>query len=143
MNKTDLPAVLRIERASETEDVWTSNDFVRHLGKRTLGAVVAVDDAGDVLGYLAFHVQAKVTKIANVTVAKDHRRKGVGSTLVLRLAHVKGRRSRPRLTATVRESNLGAQLFFRALSFRCDGIVPNAYDSPKEPGYLFIWETTK
>jgi ribosomal-protein-alanine N-acetyltransferase len=46
---------------------------------------------------------------------------------------------RTRVTLDVRETNLDAQLFFRARGFRCAGVQRAAYEDSGEDAYTFVY----
>jgi ribosomal-protein-alanine N-acetyltransferase len=52
--------------------------------------------------------------------------------LVSKLAHQR----RTRIVLEVRETNLGAQLFFRSLGFKATGVLRNFYEDSTEDAFM-------
>lgn len=63
------------------------------------------------------------------------RRTGIGSLLLTKLVHKLKTHQRQRITLVVRESNLIAQLFFRAYGFVATKILPDYYKETSEKAY--------
>lgn len=134
MLRGDWDEVLAIERASFPSP-WTAEDFRRVLRQRHVLAHVAIDQHGAVVGYcVAIHHPDRF-ELINLAVAPDERRAGVGGALLERLASRLTPQRRREITAAVRESNLDAQLFFRAAGFRARAILRACFDND-EDAYL-------
>jgi ribosomal protein S18 acetylase RimI-like enzyme len=78
-----------------------------------------------------------ILTIHNLAIAPHIRRRGLGRLIVDCLRRKLSRRRRAIETFTA-ESNLDAQLFFRALGFQCIGIVLEKYDDGQN-AYRFVW----
>jgi len=76
---------------------------------------------------------AHYSGLANLAVNPDFRRRGVGRRLLGLL------RNQAIVWATVRESNLGAQLFLRAMGFKARHVIRDHYDEIDESGYRFCY----
>src|SRR5205823_12333408 len=64
------------------------------------------------------------------------RRLGVGAEMVQKLSSKLSSRRRTRITLEVRETKLGAQLFFSKQSFRAVRVLRNYYEDSGEDAFL-------
>lgn len=134
MIRRDMPEVLEIERQS-FEFPWSDEDFVRCLRQRNcIGMVAEHDDR--VVGYMIYELQRNRIHVLNFAVAADRRRQGVGSQMVAKLVAKLSAQGRTRILLEVRETNLPAQLFFRANGFRAVSVLRNYYEDTPEDAYL-------
>jgi len=138
MLKEDLEAVLRIEQAS-FEFPWTESEFLACIQRPNCIATVAVVQE-KVVGYMIYEMGAQSFQILNLAVDPDCRRHGVGRTMVQRLINKLSPRRRRRISLYVRETNLPAQLFFRAIGFRAKAILHDHYPDTAEDAYLMTYE---
>jgi [ribosomal protein S18]-alanine N-acetyltransferase len=131
--RCDLPAVLKIEQAS-FELPWTEEDFLCYLRRRSCVGMVA-ERGDEILGFLLYERYPEWLRILNVAVHPRNRRQGAARELI---EHLKTKLSRRRREAVlhIRETNLPAQLFFRACGFRGTGVLPNYYDHPREDAFV-------
>jgi len=103
-------------------DAWGSAEIYRHCYAKNcyvkeidLGTNATV---GPVLGYLFYEQTERYIHINRVRIAADHRRLGLGRTLI---EHIKGRltENRPIAEMMVNESDLATQCFLRSCGFIC------------------------
>lgn len=115
---------------------WSEEDFIRCLRQRNaIGMVAKVRD--DVAGYMIYELHRNRLHILNFAVAPAYMRRGVGSAMVGKLKS-KLNHNRNRIMLEVRETNLDAQLFWKAQGFRAVSVVKEFYvESPGEDAYLF------
>lgn len=134
MIRRDLPEVLDIE-ADSFEFPWFEDDFVRCLQQRNCIGMVAERD-GRVIGFMIYELHKSRLHILNFSVAPGHRRQGVGQQMIDKLVGKLSHRRRTRITLEIRETNLGAQLFFRESGFRAVSVVRNFYEDTPEDAYV-------
>ncbi len=135
MIRRDMPEVLAIE-ARSFEFPWLEDDFIRCLSQRNcIGMVAEYDDR--VVGFMIYELTKTRIRVLNFAVAAAYRRQGVGSQMIAKLAGKLSTQRRTRITLEVRETNLAAQLFFRANGFRAVSVLRNFYDDTPEDAYLF------
>src|SRR5215471_1645201 len=112
MIRRDMPEVLAIEKQC-FEFPWQDEDFIRCLRQRNCIGMVA--EAGErVVGFMIYELHKSRLHILNFAVHEGFRRRGVGCQMVAKLISKLSSHRRTRITLEVRETNLAAQLFFRA-----------------------------
>ncbi len=134
MIRRDMPEVLAIESES-FEFPWTEEDFIRCLRQRNcIGMVAEHDDR--VVGFMIYELNKTRIHVMNFAVASDCRRRGVGTQMLSKLIGKLSAQRRTRIVLEVRETNLPAQLFFRASQFRAVSVLRGFYDDTPEDAYL-------
>src|SRR5262245_4159006 len=116
MIRRDMPEVLRTEHDS-FEFSWTEEDFLRCLRQRNCIGMVA-EQGERVCGFMIYELHKAKLHILNFAVHPRCRRLGVGAQMVSKLISKLSSHRRTKITLEVRETNLPAQLFFRAHRFR-------------------------
>jgi ribosomal-protein-alanine N-acetyltransferase len=134
MIRRDLPEVLQIEQQS-FEFPWTEEEFYRCLRQRNCIGMVAECD-NQVVGYMVYELCTTRIHLLNFAVAPAYRRRGVGRQMIQKLVGKLSAQGRTRIVLEVRETNLPAQLFFRACQFRAVAVLRNYYADTPEDAYL-------
>lgn len=134
MIRRDMPEVLDIERKS-FEFPWSEDDFVRCLRQRNCIGLVAEHDE-HVVGYVIYELHKTRIHLVSFAVCPEHRRRGIGRQMVDKLTGKLTLRHRSRIDLEVRETNTGAQLFFRSCGFRAVSVLRDHYDDTPEDAYL-------
>jgi ribosomal-protein-alanine N-acetyltransferase len=134
MIRRDMPEVLQIEQDS-FEYPWTEEDFLRCLRQRNCIGMVA-EQGEKVVGFMIYELHKNKLHILNFAVGPGCRRMGVGTQMVSKLVSKLSSHRRTRITLEVRETNLGAQLFFRSQSFRAVRVLRNFYEDSGEDAFL-------
>src|SRR5437868_10610412 len=116
MIRRDMPEVINIEQQS-FEYAWTEEDFLRCLRQRNCIGMVA-EQSEKVVGFMIYELHKAKLHILNFAVNPSWRRSGVGAQMVAKLISKLSSHRRTRITLEVRTTNRGAQLFFRAQTFR-------------------------
>lgn len=135
----DLPSVLRIERASFPVP-WSESAF-RTVMLRDPGSLLVAERDGRVAGYAALWVAAGQAELADLAVAPEYRRRGVGRILLgacLREAAARGARE---IYLQVRESNDAARSLYGQAGFRAVGRRRGYYRAPAEDALVLTRET--
>ena len=133
MIRRDMPEVLQAEQAS-FEFGWTEEDFLRCLRQRNCIGMVA-EQGERILGYMVFELFETRLHILNFAVSPSYRRCGVGHRMVSKLISKLSSYRRTHVTLDVRETNLTAQLFFRALGFKAVKVLRSFYEDTGEDGF--------
>ncbi len=134
MIRRDMPEVLAIETGS-FEFPWREDDFIRCLRQRNAIGMVAERNER-IVGFMVYELHGDRLHVLNFAVAADERRHGVGTTLCQKLGSKLSRERRTRILLEVRESNLDALKFFRAIGFRAISILRDFYEDTTEDAYL-------
>ena len=134
MIRRDMPEVLAAELAS-FEYAWTEDDFLRCLRQRNCIGMVA-ELAERVVGFMIYELHKSKLHILNFAVHPRGRRLNIGTQMVGKLIGKLSSHRRTRVTLEVRETNLQAQLFFKAQGFRSVRVLRNFYEDSGEDAYL-------
>jgi len=134
MIRRDLPEVLAIEEKS-FEFPWTEEEFHRCLRQRNCIGMVA-ECENRVVGYMVYELCKTRIHLLNFAVAPEYRRRGVGAQMIQKLTGKLSAQGRTRIVLEVRETNLPAQLFFRACQFRAVAVLRNYYADTPEDAYV-------
>ena len=128
MIRRHMPDMLAIERAS-FEFPWAEHDFIVELSHRNVigMSAVAADDESRMLGFMIYELFRDRLVVRNFAVHPEHRRRGVGTAMVDKLASKLSPHRRDHIELHVRETNLAAQLFFRSRGFRAVSLVCGFY----------------
>ena len=133
MIRRDMPTVCAIERYS-FEFPWTEEQFLVCLRSRDcIGMVAEYEER--VVGFMIYELFKQRLHLLNFAVHPDYRRNGIGSAMLAKLASkLVGRRTSVMLE--VRETNVEAQLFLKAVGFRAVSVLKGFYDESNEDAYL-------
>jgi ribosomal-protein-alanine N-acetyltransferase len=129
-----MPAVLGIETRC-FEFAWNEDDFIRCLRQRNCIGMVA-ESENTVVGFMIYELHKNRLHVLNFAVDPDHRRLGVGKTMLSKLLGKLSQERRNRIMLEVRETNLEAQLFFKSIGFKAVSVLKDFYDDTDEDAYL-------
>ena len=138
MIRRDMPEVLAIE-AESFEFPWLEDDFIRCLKQRNCASMIAEYD-DRVVGFMIYELNKTRLHLLNLAVAFDKRRQGVGTQIIAELISKFSMQRRTRIMLEVRETNLPAQLFFRANGFRAVSVLRGFYEDTIEDAYLMQYK---
>jgi ribosomal-protein-alanine N-acetyltransferase len=134
MIRRDMPEVLQTEQES-FEYSWSEEDFLRCLRQRNCIGMVA-EQGEKVVGFMIYELHKAKLHILNFAVHPLFRRAGVGAQMVSKLISKLSSHRRTRITLEVRETNLPAQLFFRAQTFKAVRVLRSFYEDSGEDAFL-------
>lgn len=135
MIRRDMDEVLAIENAS-FDFPWCEDDFIRCLRQRNcIGMVVEYDER--IAGYMVYDLHKTRLHLLSFAVASRFRKQGFGRILLDKLIGKLSPDRRLRIATEVRETNLDAQLFFRACGFRAVSVLVDYYQDTTEDAYVF------
>jgi ribosomal-protein-alanine N-acetyltransferase len=120
MRMGDVPAVLEIERLSFSSP-WPAYAFEQELTTNRLAHYVVARSDGRAVGFAGIWLMVDEAHVTTFGVHPDHRRRGVGRRLLLRLAELAIELGTARMTLEVRVSNAAAQALYRSFGFRVAG----------------------
>jgi ribosomal-protein-alanine N-acetyltransferase len=134
MIRRDMPEVLQIEETSY-DYPWTEEDFLRCLRQRNCIGMVA--ELGEkVVGFMIYELHKTRLHILNFSVAAGVRHRSVGTQMIDKLVGKLSSQRRTEISLEVRETNLGAQLFFRKAGFKATNVLRDFYDDSTEDAYV-------
>ncbi len=134
MIRRDMAEVLAIESAS-FDSPWDEEDFKKCLRERNCIGMVA-EKGEQVVGYMLYELHKRRLDILNFAVAPYWRRRAIGTQMVDKLISKMSSHRRTVISVPVADSNLPAQLFFRASGFRAVRVERDYFDEPKQDAYL-------
>ena len=135
--RKDMRRILQIENAS-FDCPWTEDEFLSVLRERNCIGMVAEHEK-QTAGMMIYELERTRLHILNFAVAPEFRRLDVGTQMIEKLHNKLSQQRRTELILEVRESNLGAQLFFKAQGFRAVKILPGYYEETGEDAYQMVW----
>ena len=140
--EADVTAMVAIERASFS-DPWTAAAIASTLRYDHMRVLVAEergelggDGAGRPLGYVVAMDAGQEAEIADLAVAPDARRRGIGRALIDRLLADLEAEGVESVFLEVRESNRGARALYESRAFRGIGRRRGYYRLPVEDALL-------
>lgn len=134
MIRRDMAEILDIEKEAFAFP-WSEDEFIRCLRQRNcIGMVAEHDDR--IVGYMIYELHKTRLHVLNFVVRHDYRRRGVGRRMVEQLKLKLRPNGRSRLLLEVRETNVAAQLFFRACGFKAVSVLRDFYDDTTEDCYV-------
>lgn len=129
-NRSDIEAIGRIQAECETASQWNPADYLGYQCR-------VAECGGEAAGFLVWRGFADECEILNLAVATGFRRRGVARRLLEELLA-----TRPAaIFLEVRESNHGAQAFYRKLGFSEAGKRPGYYQFPTESAVVMKWQS--
>ena len=137
MTPEDVPFISRLEEATFSMP-WSPEAFFQMITKEDTRYYVA-EEGGHLLGGCGLWMIAGEGNITNVAVAKDARRRGVGTGLLTYLMQEGNREGVSAYTLEVRISNEAAIHMYEKLGFVSEGIRPNFYEKPTEDA-MIMWK---
>ncbi len=137
MTPEDVPFISRLEEETFSMP-WSLESFLQMITKEDTRYYVA-EEGGHLLGGCGLWMIAGEGNITNVAVAKDARRRGVGTGLLTYLMQEGNREGVSAYTLEVRISNEAAIHMYEKLGFVSEGIRPNFYEKPTEDA-MIMWK---
>jgi len=133
MIRRDMPEVLAIEHAS-FEYPWCEEEFLRVLRQRNCIGMVA--EYGErIVGFMIYELHRNKIHVLDFATHPEFRRREIGRQMVAKLVGKLSNQRRSRIALYLRETNLAAQLFFRAMGFRAMEVLREHYPDTGEDAY--------
>jgi [ribosomal protein S18]-alanine N-acetyltransferase len=130
--RDDVDDIAAIERRAFS-DPWSAGSFRALFGNPLVHFAVAEDTiSGRVLGYVVSWYVVDEAEIANLAVADDVRRGGVGARLLDHALDIAKERRCRVVFLEVRESNAGARALYASRGFQVAGRRAKYYRKPVE-----------
>jgi ribosomal-protein-alanine N-acetyltransferase len=134
MIRNDMAAVLEIEQLC-FEFPWTEEWFINCLRQRNCIGSVAVDGER-IVGYMIYELHKNRFHMLNFAVLPSMQRKGIGTAMHRKVAGKLTAERRSRILCEVRETNLDALMFFKAMGYRAVSVLRDYYDDTTEDAYV-------
>jgi ribosomal-protein-alanine N-acetyltransferase len=133
----DLDEIERIEQASYPTP-WSRSMFATELAKPSSLSLGAIDEGGELVGYLVLSRYVDAWHVMNVAVAPGRRREGIASALLRQLIDETRSDARRGYTLEVRVSYVGAICLYVRFGFRPKGVRRGYYTDNREDA-LIMW----
>jgi ribosomal-protein-alanine N-acetyltransferase len=136
MTYQDIQQVIMIERVC-FRNPWIGQDFIDVLRQKNAFCRVARVGAS-VAGFVVYELLSRCSEILDLAVCPGEkvRRCGVGTALIDTMIDRTMCQGLRVVRTKVRESNLDAQLFFKANGFQTVSTIQNHYDDTDEDAYV-------
>ena len=134
MESGHVAAIAEIEKLC-FHDPWSEKSIAQELRNDLALWLVALEEDA-VVGYVGSQTVLGWTDMMNVAVHPEHRRKGIGEGLIVRLMELLRERKCECLTLEVRASNHGAIALYEKLGFGEVGRRKNYYRNPREEALI-------
>jgi [ribosomal protein S18]-alanine N-acetyltransferase len=135
---SDIPAILHLERETETAAHWPEDQYRRALtaeGPERLTLLIGNDP--QLTGFLVARVSGPEWELENIVIATNAQRCGLGTRLIQRLIEIAHQRAAVAIFLEVRCSNHGAQALYSTLGFKPCGLRKNYYSAPVEDAAVY------
>ncbi|MBV6502346.1 MAG: Ribosomal-protein-alanine acetyltransferase [Fimbriimonadales bacterium] len=136
MEERHLPQILAIEKESNPS-AWSESGFRSELTNPQAHYFVALQD-GTVAGYAGYWSVIDEAHITNVAVSPEHRRKGMGRTLVQYLLKDAAKRGIRCATLEVRAGNIAAISLYESMGFVACGVRKRYYPADRSDAVV-MW----
>ncbi|MCX4341286.1 MAG: ribosomal protein S18-alanine N-acetyltransferase [Lachnospiraceae bacterium] len=137
MTPEDVPYISQLEEETFSMP-WSPASFLQMIEEEDARYYVAEED-GQLLGGCGLWLIAGEGSIGNVAVAKEERRRGVGTGLMRHMLSEGDKEGLTAYTLEVRVSNAAAIGLYQKLGFVSEGIRPNFYEKPTEDA-IIMWK---
>jgi ribosomal-protein-alanine N-acetyltransferase len=139
MRLEDVPAVLRIERASFPVP-WPDYAFRQELQTNRLAHYLVVRAGRETVGYGGLWLMVDEAHITTFAVLPEWRRRGIGGRLMVALAQLALDLGARVMTLEVRLSNRAARALYAQFGFRPVGVRPRYYSDNGEDALIMTTE---
>nr|WP_321359309.1 GNAT family N-acetyltransferase [uncultured Hyphomonas sp.] len=113
------------------DDPWSAISFRGLLLDKSI-LTLGIELHGDLAAFAMAQTVAGESDILTIATAPEHRRKGLGATLIRALISRLGERGVSRITLDVAEDNTPARALYRAFGFTEDGRRPRYYTTGRD-----------
>ena len=138
MTECQISQIAEIEKICFTTP-WTERMLEEEL-ENSHACFLVAEEQGMVAGYIGCHMICDEGYIANVAVAPDFRRQGIGKQLVQTLIEEGRKRDLSFISLEVRKGNIPAQTLYAECGFQIAGVRKNFYSHPQEDGLIMTYQ---
>lgn len=137
MTVGDLDQVMLLELACFSVP-WTKDAFLSEIEKNQLAHYIVIEENDEIIGYGGVWYIMDEGHITNVAIHPEHRKKGLGKTLVDGMMKAAKKAEINHMTLEVRKSNLPAITLYERMGFEFAGTRPKYYTDNNEDA-LIMW----
>ena len=134
MTTKDIDQLIEIENEA-FHDPWVYADFKAHIKSNQHICTVAVQ-YNRIVGYLVYECRKSNLYIRSMAVAGNVRRKGIGTILMESMEEMANNTNRNSCRLHAPETNLGAQLFFKACGYRAVNVFRKFFNDDVDAFYF-------
>lgn len=138
VTSSDLEDILAIEKVSYRYP-WTPRFFLQELRVPCARSLLGMIN-GKPVGYVIYWLLPSEIDIHNLAVHPDHRRQGIGRSLLQAVVDEAKHERRSRITLEVRKSNAAAQRLYESAGFVSQGIRKGYYSDDGEDAVIMALE---
>lgn len=135
MTAKHIPELVRLEKMCFSTP-WDEKALSDELENHTAHFLTAVNESGDVLGYIGAFIVCESCYISDVAVFPQYRRNGIGKTLIETLCRLAGEMGAESVSLEVRPSNHAAISLYSSMGFEEVGLRKNFYRAPEEDALI-------
>ncbi|HEY5164060.1 MAG TPA: ribosomal protein S18-alanine N-acetyltransferase [Terriglobales bacterium] len=136
----DVPAILALERASETAAHWGQAEYAHVFDAGAAPRVLLVAEELTIAGFIVVRTLGPEWEIENVAVLPGARGHGIGSQLVAAVLTQAGHRHAESIGLEVRASNAAARALYLHCGFAETGQRRGYYANPAEDAVLYRFD---
>ena len=136
VTEPDFAQIAALEQACFS-DPW-SEEILRESAAHPLYRFLAAKDGHRVLGYAGMYLTIPEAQIANIAVAKEARRRGIGREILRHMVRLAEESGAEELFLEVRVHNEAAIALYEKEGFVRVGTRRNYYSDPTEDGYIYV-----
>lgn len=139
--RSDMPGIIRIEEEAHPLP-WNEKAFICEFSKLSAGENIflsALDENGDIVGYICGNIITDFVHIINVSVAGNLRRRGIAAAMIKRVEQEAVRRKLGSVTLEARSSNTPAIGLYQQLGYIEKGRREKAYNNKEDE--IIMWKT--
>lgn len=137
MTVGDLDQVMLLELACFSVP-WTKQAFESELVNNQLAHYIVIEEDNQIIGYGGVWYIMDEGHITNVAIHPQHRKRGLGKTLVKGMISDAMHHQIKHMTLEVRKSNIAAITLYERMGFETAGVRPKYYTDNNEDA-LIMW----
>lgn len=138
MQKQDIDGIIAIESATYGEHHWSKDSFYSELNNNLARYYCALDEQGNLMGYIGSWFVIDEAHITNLAVSPDFRRHHIGECLLKTVIDHSYSEKIKYLTLEVRIGNAPAISLYEKYSFKSLGTRKGYYQDNNEDA-LIMW----
>lgn len=142
--RRDMNQVIEIDKQSFSIS-WTEEEFLYCPSQRNCIGMVAEQDHR-VIGFMCYELHKEYLRLLRFAVDPKYHRQGFGTAMINVLVEkLEYSPRRTKIILEVQETNLSAQLFYKALGFKAKNVLRNHYfeDDIFEDAYIMKYSIAK